>query len=110
MEVDKKVKCGNSCIPKLGMLDLRNIVNVDGSQQPILEGGDGILVFAEAVGLLLEMYFDLGDDRTSGANRVDLVDGQGSREDERNAAVAHRLILGVYHHDDEVANISVPSI
>ena len=71
----EEFECGDVGIIKLVVLELRNVVLVDGIQKLVFESGISVLVFAEDANLLFVISVGLCDDRSSGASRIDRVGG-----------------------------------
>ena len=106
----EEVQSGDVGTPKLGVLELRNIVVVDGGQKLVLERGVSVLVFTEDSKLLSVTSVGLCDDSYSGADRMDWVDGGRTWNGERDSPVAHSLVLCVDDGEDQMAHIPVSAV
>ena len=104
-KMGEEIECGDVGVLKLGLLDLRDVVVVDGAQKLVLERGVSVLVFVEDATLLFVASVGLCDYRASGADRMDRVDGGLGQNGERNVPVAHRLVLRVANGEDQMYKI-----
>ena len=106
----EEFECGDVGIIKLVVLELRNVVLVDGIQKLVFESGISVLVFAEDANLLFVISVGLCDDRSSGSGRMDRVGGGYGCNGERESSVSHRLVLRVSDCEDHTSKITVYAV
>ena len=92
------------------MLELCNVVVVDGAQKLVLEIGVGVVVFAEDANLLSVPSVGICYDRASGFSRMDRVDMGSGHNSKHDSSVAHCLVLRVADGEYQMSQLPISAV
>ena len=92
------------------MLELCDLVIIDGAQKLMFEVSVTVLIFAENTNLLIVASVCLGDKGTSSAGTVEQVGGSGTQDSEVDADINHLLVIDVPHHFMKCSSLLSPPL